>query len=195
MKVRLAVFLWSFFYYSLSLSGQSANTLNPEAWPENVLGKDAAKRSWNSGLELGTGLSFTGYNANFAYTGHFGDNLIFLGPKIVYSDANGLFDAPWGLHLGYRRLFPINQRFAAFASLEYQNIYFRFENLGAKDWNSIHELHASYGFRYEFNNRWYIGQSIGLGGYIERLVDPFDRRVDTFNGFSPQARLWLGYKW
>ncbi len=187
MNTQGITLLLLLFYYSLSLSSQNS-------WPDKGAEQNAAERRWESGFELGTGLSFTGYNANLAYVAKFGDNVIFAGPKIVYSDANDLFDAPWGIHLGYRRRFIIKPRFSALAAIEYQSIFFQFKDFGGEDWNSIHEFHASYGFQFELSEKWYLGQTLGLGAYLERLVDPFDGRVDSFSGFSPQARLWLGYR-
>lgn len=154
---------------------------------------EAQDQIWKSGIELGTGLSFTGYNANLAYTGTWNKNLIFLGPKIVYSDANALFDTPWGLQAGYRRYFEISPRFSAFVSLEYQVVLFDYDELETNRLNSIQELHISYGLQYYLNDHWSIGNSIGGGGYIERLVDPFDGRVDKFSGYSTQIRIFCGY--
>ncbi len=152
------------------------------------------ERLWKSGIEIGTGLSFTGYNANLAYTGQWNNNQIYLGPKIVYSDANALFDAPWGGHAGYRRFFSINERLKAFAALDYQFVLFTYNRLDNNDLNSIHEIHFSYGFQYFFNAHWSVGNSIGGGGYLERLIDPFDGRVDQFTGYSTNLRIFASYR-
>jgi len=149
--------------------------------------------NWKSGIELGTGLSFTGYNANLAYTGTKGNNVFFAGPKVVYSDANALFDTPWGLQAGYRRLFPISSKFNAFVTLEYQLVLFEYDDLEFNRLNSIHEVHISYGLEYYLNENWSIGNTIGGGGYIERLIDPFDERIDIISGYSAQVRIYCGY--
>ncbi|MFT5764726.1 MAG: hypothetical protein ACI8X3_002158 [Saprospiraceae bacterium] len=159
----------------------------------DVFSQEKESRKWKSGIELGTGLSFTGYNANLAYTGTFNKNVLFAGPKIVYSDANALFDTPWGVQLGYRRIFKISQRFDAFVSLEYQAVFFEYEALESRQLNSIQEVHLSYGLQYFFGDHWRVGNSIGGGGYIERLVDPFDGRVDVFSGYSTYVRIFCGY--
>ena len=151
------------------------------------------RQTWKSGIELGSGLSLTGYNINLAYTGTFGNNLCFIGPKLVMSDANAFYDAPWGIHLGYRRLFPMTERFRMYATVEYQNIRFAFEGFGDERKNLLHEFHFSYGLEYTFFERWYLGNSVGAGGFIERLVDPFDGQVDQFVGYTGQVRFYLGY--
>lgn len=158
-----------------------------------VSGIRAQERNWKSGIELGTGLSFTGYNANLAYRGTWGKNVIYLGPKLVYSDANALFDAPWGGQAGYRRLFPINERLVATASLEYQFILFDYAGRDTDALNSIHEAHFSYGLEFFLSKHWSIGNTIGGGAYIERLVDPFDGRVDQFSGYSTHFRIYTAY--
>ena len=160
---------------------------------ENVSSQENENRNWKSGIELGTGLSFTGYNANLAYIATFGKNVLFAGPKIVYSDANALFDTPWGFQLGYRRIFEISPEFKAFAALEYQIILFEYDELEVSRLNSIQEFHFSYGLQYFFDEHWYLGNSIGGGGYIERLIDPFDGRVDVFSGYSASIRIFGGY--
>jgi len=153
----------------------------------------AQDTKWKPGIELGTGLSFTGYNANLAYTGTFGKNVFFAGPKLVYSDANTFFDASWGLHAGYRRIFEISSRFSAFAAFEYQMLLFDYNDLSTNTLNSVQEFHLSYGFQYFINTHWSVGNSIGAGGYIERLIDPFDGRVDVFSGYSAHLRIFFGY--
>lgn len=153
----------------------------------------AQKRDWKSGIELGTGLSFTGYNANLAYTGTFGENVVYAGPKVVYSDANTLFDTPWGFQLGYRRLFAVSEKLMALATLDYQLVFFEYEGLTTNELNAIHEVHFSYGLQYFLTEQWSIGNTIGGGGYIERLVDPFDGRVDVFTGYSAHVRIFITY--
>jgi len=154
----------------------------------------AQERVWKSGLELGTGLSFTGYNANLAYVGTLGNNVFYAGPKVVYSDANALFDTPWGGQFGYRRILPISDRFNAFISLEYQMVLFEYDDIEANALNSIQEVHFSYGLEYFLNEHWSIGNSLGGGGYLERLVDPFDGRVDILKGYSAHIRIYCGYR-
>ena len=161
---------------------------------EDVFSQKKEHPNWESGIELGTGLSFTGYHANLAYTGTFNKNVIFAGPKMVYSDANALFDTPWGFQLGYRRLFEISQKFDAFVSFEYHAVFFEYEELESRQLNSINEFHLSYGLQYFFDDHWSIGNSIGGGGYIERLVDPFDGRVDVFSGYSTLVKIFCGYR-
>ncbi len=175
LRLIVAIFFISCFFIAES-SGQEEKTSN-----------------WKSGIELGTGLSFTGYNANLAYTGTFGKNVIFAGPKVVYSDANTLFDTPWGIQLGYRRLFNISSKFLALASVEYQAVLFEYDELETNDLNSIHEFHFAYGLQYFLNDQWSVGNTIGVGGYIERLVDPFDGKVDVFSGFTTHIRIFVGY--
>lgn len=164
-------------FLSLSLASTSAAQLS----------------DWKSGIELGTGLSFTGYNVNLAYLATFGQNVVFAGPKIVYSDANSFYDSPGGLHAGYRRMFEISPKFSSFASLDYQLVFFKYNILNANVLNSIHEFHFSYGVQYFFNENWSIGNSLGGGGYLERLVDPFDQQVNIFSGYSAHIRIFGGY--
>lgn len=159
-------------------------------WETGLIAQD---RTWKSGIELGTGLSFTGYNANLAYTLEYKENIFFAGPKIVYSDANTLFDTHWGLQAGYRRLFRINAGLVAFASLEYQAVFFKYNILETNVLNSIQEFHFSYGFQYFLTDHWSIGNSLGAGAYLERLVDPLDQKVSRFSGYSAHVRLFLGY--
>lgn len=157
------------------------------------IGLFSQDKHWKSGIELGTGLSFTGYNANLAYTGQSGSNLIFAGPKIVYSDANALFDTPLGLLTGYRRIFEINSKFKAFATFEYHLVLFEYDDLEFNRLNSIQEFHISYGLEYFINDHWSVGNTIGGGGYIERLIDPFDERIDIITGYSAHIRIFCGY--
>ncbi len=155
---------------------------------------DSLDTSWKMAVELGTGLSFTGYQANLAFLMRKGDHSLFAGPKLVYSDAYLLTDGPWGLHLGYRYRLAQRQRFQTYASLAYQVTWMENFVPNADGKNSVHEFHFAYGLEYQLGTRWTIGNSLGAGGYLERLRDPFRDRINTFNGFSAHVRLYLRYQ-
>ena len=176
MIKSLFIVIWMTLMSVLSIAQETADSTN-----------------WKSGIELGTGLAFTGYNANLAYTLSKKNNTMFLGPKVVYSDANALFDTPWGIHTGYRRILPVGPRLNSFVSVTYQMVLFEYDDLEVNQLNSIHEIHFVYGLEYFLTDHWSIGNTLGAGGYIERLIDPFDERVDVIRGYSGEVRFYCGY--
>ena len=152
------------------------------------------QRNWKPEIELGTGLSFTGYNLNLAAVWTMGDNVFHLGPKLVLSDTYLITEGPWGLHLGYRRFLARSNKLTTFAALDYQLLLTEPFGGVEKGKNATHEFHFSYGLEYRLGNYWTVGNQLGLGGYLERLIDPLTEAKQTYQGFSTLARVYIRYE-
>lgn len=155
---------------------------------------NAQNSIWKSGIELGTGLSTVGYSVTLCYEGIWNNHSIIVGPLQVYSDANQLFDAPWGWRIGYRHSFSIKEKITAFAEFSNQSAFYTIKNQNLEANNRLVEFHLSYGWQYRFYNNFKIGNSLGLGGFIEHLEDPVDNRIDKIRGFSPLLRIFITYE-
>lgn len=177
--------MWGRFYW-IFIFVVSFHTLS--------MAQEEAKISvWKTGIELGTGLSFTGYNANLAFVLQHQDHSFWLGPKLVLSDTYLLSKGPLGLHTGYRYILSQNNRLQSFVSGEYQVIFFEPFAPDIKGKNTTHELHFSYGLRIPLVGGLSVGNSLGFGGYWERLIDPFDQKTNVFEGLSTQIRIFVQY--
>ncbi len=158
--------------------------------------EDSKTSNLKSGIELGSGFSYTGLNVNLAYTLAWGNNTAFLGPKITVSDSYIPTKGPWGIHAGYRRLLPGQSKFRSFASFDYQVVFLEPYNpndLDVKGKNETHELFLSYGIQYQVWKNLILGNSIGTGAYIERFIDTVTGDKKNYNGFNGQFRFFAQY--
>ena len=179
MKKAILI-LFSIFSFWLTISAQEDNKTS----------------NLKSGIELGSGFSYTGLNVNLAYTLAWGDNTAFIGPKITVSDSYLPTEGPWGIHAGYRRLLPGQSRFRTFASFDYQVVFlepYNPNNLEVKGKNEIHELFISYGIQYRVWENLIIGNSMGAGIYIERFIDVVAGGNNTYDGFNGLFRFFAQY--
>lgn len=157
-------------------------------------GERSAK--FRSGFELGGAFCYTGLNMNLAYSLAWRENTFFLGPKITLSDSYIPTRGPWGIHAGYRRLFPGEGNFRTFVSFDYQLVFlepFNSNNFNVNGKNEIHELLLSYGIQLRVWKNLIIGNSIGAGVYFERFAVSISDSKNTFEGFNGQFRLFAQY--
>ena len=148
-------------------------------------------------LGSGVGLSHTGYNwyleAGYQWQAH----EVMIGPKLLLSDSAVPTQGPWGLRFSYRYNVINKNRFSGYAQLAYQLTWLEIynpNNLPSDEQNRIHEGLLIYGFSYNINDHWRISQSLGVGGYIERLVDLIGETVQYNDGFSAWVGLELNYR-
>lgn len=142
-------------------------------------------------IEGGTFFSFTGLNVSLASTIILGDHEFYLGPKWVLSDTYLLNRGPWGIDLGYRWNMVQRNKIQGFANLEYQAAFLRPAGNGSK--TVVQEMHGAYGLQWKLSDKLKIGNSIGLGGVVEKskLLNGTTYRLD---GFSFLFKLFLNYR-
>ena len=120
-----------------------------------------------------------------------------MGPKLLLSDTAVPTEGPWGFRWSYRYTLVEKNRFSGFVQINYLLTWLEVynpNNLPNNDHNRIHEGHFIYGFHFKIGDHWRITQSLGVGGYLERLVDLIGEKVARNNGFSAWVGLELGYR-
>ena len=148
-------------------------------------------------LGSGAGLSYTGYNWYLEAGYQWQKHEIMISPKLLLSDSAVPTQGPWGLRFSYRYNVVTKNRISGFTQLAYHLTWLEVynpNNLPNDERNRIHEGHLIYGFSYNINEHWRISQSLGIGGYIERLVDLIGKTTQQNNGFSAWAGLEVNYR-
>lgn len=142
------------------------------------------------GVEAGPSISFSGINSYLAATAQLGNHELFIGPKWVLSDSYLISRGPWGLDIGYRWNMVRQKRRSAFVSVEYQSVY---QNTGSSNRKiTVHETHLVYGFQWQLGERWKLGNSLGLGGVMEKSRDIISGEVNNLGGFSVLFKIFVG---
>ena len=148
-------------------------------------------------LSSGVGLSHTGYNGYLEAGYQWQAHEVMIGPKLLLSDSSVPMEGPWGMRFSYRYTVLKKNRFSGFAQLAYQLTWLQVynpNNLPNGENNRIHEGHFLYGFSFDIDEHWRVSQSLGVGAYVERLVDLIGETVQWNNGFSAWAGIELGYR-
>jgi len=162
-----------------------------------ILYAQEEKEILKTGIELGTGLSYSGIQTNLAFVGFYKGNEFYLGPKITVTNAYLPQNGPWGIQGGYRRILISKEKLTSFVNLDYQLAFRKPYNptqLVVNTWNRIHEFHLHYGFTFKVFNRFYIGNQIGIGAYLEKNIDLIEDIQRSFSGFSSQFKLFFQYR-
>ncbi len=148
-------------------------------------------------IGLTPNLSFTGINTSVIVGMKTKSFLFFGGTKIVMEDSFFPNDLVLGPELGIAYLFKQGKKSGVFALLNYQSVFYkptsRFIDSGGKK-NSVHEFTFSYGVKFNLNNRLWIDNSIGVGGYLNRTHDLVEETVNCSLSTSGLLRIGIFYQ-
>ena len=104
---------------------------------------------------------------------------------------------PFGGILGYRYYFLKGEkRFKGFINLDYQLFVYKAykgQQIKSSKENFIHELNLSYGVEFNLSEKISIGNSIGIGKYMESYFNHKSNKRFIFNGYDALIRLYFKY--
>ncbi len=151
---------------------------------------------FQSAVELGSSLSYVGFKLHLAYLLKYRRHELYVGPHLVISNSYLPSRGPLGLQAGYRFNWLQKGRLKAFANLDYQAAFWRPydpQKLGDGGLNRVHEFHAGYGILFRLADHWWVGNHLGLGGYLEEYIDVRESETNHFSGFSSLIRAFVSY--
>lgn len=153
-------------------------------------------KSW--GVLSSVDYSYIGISLSLAAEYEQGKHGFYAGPKLAVKHSYQPTQGPFGGILGYRYLFLSNQkRWNFFFNADYQatlQTSFRRTGEPGSRKNHIHQLNISYGARFKLTDNWFLGNSIGVGRYLESFYNYRTGERISFTGFDGLLRFYVKYR-
>ena len=157
---------------------------------ENQLIAQKANKNikWKPALELYTGFSHNGVETGLVVDFQKEKNEFYAGIQLQLSDAYTINSMPLGLIVGYRRLIASNKNWISLVNVEYQWSTYNIDDLNS------HEFYLAYILKYQLAPKFYIGNSIGIGGYQDAYINRITNEKGNFTGVSSLLRIFVKYR-
>lgn len=166
-------------------------------WPLLAIAQpEEPVKTWRWGLEWSSSLSYTGLGSGLTGQWQQGRHLAYAGPRLLVSDSYVPGQGPWGLQLGYQYHWVREGRWQSFVNIDYQLSWYQPYNpqqLPVSGRNRVHEFHLAYGIQYQLGPPLYLGSTLGVGGYLEQLLDVRENQRRSYRGYSNLLRLFVRY--
>lgn len=160
--------------------------------------EEGKKSKLRLGADLSINYSFSGFGVIGAVDLIKGNNMIYIGPKIITSRNYLPNKGPWGVNVGYRHEFRnVEEKVLSFFFLtDYQMLTGKaFSHIAeSAKRNYYHELFVGYGLQFRIAKGLYLGNAMGIGAHMEVFNNVDLNWKQTYFGFNNLFRVFVHYK-
>lgn len=146
------------------------------------------------GVELNSHVSYSGLNTGVQINLLHKNHSVGIGPKITYQSSYFPYQNAMGVIIDYKYFLITKDNLKAFVNLNYSNSVYRSLRRNATKNNIIHEYIFSNGFLVKVYKGFWIGNSIGMGGYTEQYYDYSEDKYGYYLGYNVMFKGMITYE-
>ena len=155
------------------------------------------EKRFHLGINSSVNYSFSGVSLIAGPQITSGHHSIYAGLKIPLSQTYIALKSPYGWNLGYMHETNRPGKKTEFLfNIDYQIVYAKAYSryLKSEKRNFIHEFFIGYGIQYKLFKELYIGNIMGIGGYIQSLYNPDINFKKKYYNYNNILKLFIRYK-
>lgn len=159
-----------------------------------ILAQEQKEKTFRYGVESAPFVSYSGINWGAQFNVFYQKHSLGIGTKISFQSSYFPYNNSLGLMLDYKYFIIENEKVKSFIGINYSNVRYRVKTRFGENNNMIHELFISNGYLFKVYNNFWIGNSIGMGGYLERFYDFSEETHSSLNGYNMKLKIILSYE-
>lgn len=159
-----------------------------------ILAQEQKDKTFRYGVESAPFISYSGINWGAQFNVFYQKHSLGIGTKISFQSSYFPYKSSLGAAVDYKYYIVESKKIKSFIGITYNNVRYKIKTRFGENYNMIHEFFISNGFQFNVFNKFWIGNSIGMGGYLERFYDFSEETHSYINGYNMKLKIILSYE-
>ncbi|MDT8413515.1 MAG: hypothetical protein RQ875_13705 [Vicingaceae bacterium] len=160
----------------------------------SLIAQEQNEKLFRFGAETSSFISYSGINWGVQFNIFHKKHTLGIGTKVSFQSSYFPHNNSLGLIVDYKYFILENKKIKSFININYSNVRYKVKTRFGENNNMLHEFFISNGYLINMFNSFWIGNSIGFGGYLERFYDFSEETHSSLNGYNMKLKIIISYE-